>query len=223
MNEKFYSFLIVIIRLTLIVSIIGALYFQNWNTLFITILTLILTLIPNIVKERYNINFPIGFHFTIIFLIYAAIFLGEVTNFYDKFWWWDIAMHAISAISLGLIVFMFLLFLYQGKKLKAKPITISILTFSIALSLGALWEIFEFLMDSIFGTNMLKSGLLDTMGDLIVGSIGALTASFAGYLYLKQKEFPILKKFIDYVIDKNPHLFKRKKRRNHRRNIQKPL
>lgn len=216
MDKKIYSFLITIIHLTLIASIIGALYFQNWNTLFITILTLILTLIPGIVKERYGINFPIGFHFTIVFFIYAAIFLGEVTNFYDKFWWWDLAMHLVIAISLGLIGFMFLLFLYQGEKLRAKPFMISILTFSLALSLGVLWEIFEFFMDSVFGTNMLKSGLLDTLGDLIVDSIGALIASFAGYFYLKQREFPILKKFIDYVINKNPHLFKRNKLRNHR-------
>lgn len=213
MNEKFYAFLIIIIRLTLVISIIGALYFQNWNTLFIIILTLILTLIPGIVKERYKINFPIGFHFTIVFFIYASIFLGDINNFYDKFWWWDIAMHLIIAISLGLIGFMFLLFLYQGEKLMAKPFMISILTFSLALSIGALWEIFEFFMDSVFGTNMLKSGLLDTMGDLIVDGIGALIASFAGYLYLKQKEFPILKKFIDYVIDKNPHLFRRKNKK----------
>ena len=219
MNEKFYSFLIIIIRLSLIISIIGALYFQNWNTLFITILALILTLIPGVVKKRYDINFPIGFHFTIIFLIYASIFLGDINNFYNKFWWWDIAIHIIIAITLGLIGFIFLLFLHQVEKLRARPFMISIITFSIALSLGTLWEIFEFIMDTFFGTNMLKSGLPDTMGDLIVDSIGALIAALAGYFYLKQKEFPIFKSFIDYIIDKNPHLFGKKKRRSPRRKI----
>jgi hypothetical protein len=53
------------------------------------------------------------------------------------------------------------------------------------LSIGALWEIFEFLMDSLFGLNMQKSGLIDTMWDLIVDALGALVISILGYLYLK--------------------------------------
>jgi len=47
-------------------------------------------------------------------------------------------------------------------------------------SIGALWEVFEFGMDQIFGMNMQKSGLVDTMGDLIVDAIGAGLAAMSG-------------------------------------------
>jgi hypothetical protein len=40
-------------------------------------------------------------------------------------------------------------------------------------------------MDSLFGLNMQKSGLRDTMWDLIVDALGALVVSILGYLYLK--------------------------------------
>ena len=171
MNDKIYSYLISIIHITLLVSMIASVYSQNWYTLFITTLTFILVLIPNMVKKKYNIKIPIGFHFAIVIFIYAALFLGEITDFYNKFWWWDIALHIISATALGLAGFIFLLFLYQGKKIKAKPFLISVFAFSFSLSIGALWEIFEFIIDATFGTNMLKSGLLDTIGDLVVNLI----------------------------------------------------
>ena len=58
--------------------------------------------------------------------------------------------------------------------------------FVSATPLGALWEIFEFDMDQIFGLNMQKSGLVDTMWDLIVNALGAAVVSFAGWRYIRQ-------------------------------------
>ena len=63
-----------------------------------------------------------------------------------------------------------------------------LLAFAIAVTVGAMWEIFEFLMDLWFGLNMQKSGLTDTMGDLIVDVIGAGIASWIGYAYLRGKD-----------------------------------
>ncbi|MBN1539799.1 MAG: hypothetical protein JW939_06615, partial [Candidatus Thermoplasmatota archaeon] len=54
-----------------------------------------------------------------------------------------------------------------------------------AVTLGVLWEIFEFGVDQLFGWNMQRSGLKDTMTDLIVDVLGALSVSIAGYLYMK--------------------------------------
>ena len=59
--------------------------------------------------------------------------------------------------------------------------------------MGVFWEIIEFSCDRLFGLNMQKfrlpteDGLVDTMIDLIVDSIGAFTVSFIGYLYIKGK------------------------------------
>ncbi|MGH7573673.1 MAG: hypothetical protein ACREM1_00880, partial [Longimicrobiales bacterium] len=51
-----------------------------------------------------------------------------------------------------------------------------------------LWEIFEFGMDQVFGLNMQKSGLVDTMWDLIVNVIGAGAIALLGYGWLKTPE-----------------------------------
>lgn len=131
---------------------------------------------------------PESFELLIIFFIYSAIYLGEVRDFYFRFWWWDTFLHFISAMALGIIGFAILLMLRKKEKISAKPFWISLFVFSFALSMGALWEIFEFAVDQIFGTNMQKSGLVDTMKDLIVDSIGALVVATTSYFYLKRKK-----------------------------------
>lgn len=54
----------------------------------------------------------------------------------------------------------------------------------MAMTVGVLWELFEFAMDTLFGFNMMKSGLPDTMGDFIVNTLGAALAALAGVIYL---------------------------------------
>ena len=78
-----------------------------------------------------------------------------------------------------------LFILYNTNKIKAEPFTIAIFSFSFALAIGTIWEIFEFGIDNFFGLNMQKSGLVDTMWDLIVNSFGALFTSIIGFIYLK--------------------------------------
>ena len=120
---------------------------------------------------------------TILF-IYASIFLGEVKGYYTRFWWWDTLLHTTFGIALGFVGFMILYVLYKGNKIKASPILVAFFSFCFALALGALWEVFEFIMDQTLGLTMQKSGS-DTMRDLIVDSIGALISAIAGFIYLK--------------------------------------
>jgi hypothetical protein len=69
--------------------------------------------------------------------------------------------------------------------MRVAPIFVAIITFGFAVSIGTIWEIFEFLMDWYFGLNMQSSGLVDTMTDLMVNAAGALVAATIGYYYVK--------------------------------------
>ncbi len=84
-----------------------------------------------------------------------------------------------------------------------------LLVFCFAVASGAIWEIFEFLMDQFFGLNMQKSGLMDTMTDLIMDSLGAFLASAFGYIYLINKKSKLTVS-INSFIKSNPSLFKKK-------------
>jgi len=98
-------------------------------------------------------------------------------------------------------------------ELDLHPKFIAFFAFIFAMGMGSVWEIFEFSMDQLFGMNMQKSGLVDTMWDLIVYGVGALIISILGWGFLRTRERDsFLEKWIDSFIDKNPHLFKSNKR-----------
>ncbi|MFH1188783.1 MAG: hypothetical protein V1652_02995 [bacterium] len=185
--ERILQVISYILRLSIIGAIITASIKGNWTVLFISTLALIVTIFPSLLARNYNIHLPIEFELFLTVFIYAALFLGEIQGFYTKFWWWDIVLHTASGIALGFIGFLILYTLYSENLISASAFLIAFFSFCFALALGTVWEIFEFSMDSFFATNMQKSGLVDTMWDLIVDGVGALTIATIGFFYIKKE------------------------------------
>lgn len=176
----------------------------------VALLTLGLTLTPFLFQKRFDLELPGSFLLAIILFIAATLYLGEVSNFYERFWWWDLLLHGGSALGFGIIGFLIMLYLSQSSKLLASPLLIAIFSFSFAVAIGALWEIFEFAMDQIFGLNMQKSGLYDTMGDLIVDVFGAGLAAASGYVYLRFGHQGAMTKLIHDFCRRNLALFRKR-------------
>lgn len=208
-GEKIHHLLMLIVRIILFAALAWSTYEQRWSLLFIILLNFIITFLPRIIERRYKIDIPIEFEILILVFVFASLFLGEVRDYYTAYWWWDIVLHIGSGIALGFIGFLILFVLYKGNKINASPFTIALFSFCFAVAIGAVWEIFEFAMDQLFGLNMQKSGLIDTMWDLIVDSLGALLASAIGYIYLKKREVFFIDRIIKRFVKDNPNLFKK--------------
>ncbi|GGE22710.1 hypothetical protein GCM10011360_09000 [Primorskyibacter flagellatus] len=176
---------------------------------FIAMLTLGLSMVPVYVARWAEVEVPPGFMLAVVAFVGGTIFLGEVFDFYNRFWWWDIAMHGGSAIGFGLTGFVLVFMMFQGDRFAAPPSAIAFFAFCFALAIGAMWEVFEFAMDQSFGTNMQKSGLMDTMGDLIVDMGGALIGAGSGYAYLRGRALGGLTGTIEYFVSRNPRLFRK--------------
>ncbi len=197
-----------ILRLTLLAAVVTSFYYSSWLNLFTSTFTIVLTFLPSWFEKKYRIDIPIGFEIIIILFVYASLFLGSVTKFYDYFWWWDILLHTSSAMAFALAGFVILLVLFQTNNLSVRPVWLAVFSFAFSLALGALWEIYEFTIDQIFGTKMQTTGLVDTMWDLISDSLGAFFASAAGYLYLKGLTKGYFARLLGLFIKNNPNLFK---------------
>jgi len=195
------------IRGSVLIALIGALFNQRYTVVFVASLTLFLTFMPAIFERNYKISLPTEIEIIIVLFIYTSLYLGEIREYYTRFWWWDVVLHASSGIALGFIGFLILFILYEEGKIKAKPITIAMFSFCFALALGAVWEIFEFSMDSFFGTQMQGSGLADTMWDLIVDTLGALIVAFLGYWYVRGGKTRIFEMMVKRFVKENPKLF----------------
>lgn len=197
------------LRFTLVLAIIVEIFNQRWTLLFASSIVLILSFIPYFFEKKYKINLPIEFELVIILFIYASLYLGEKQAYYIKYWWWDAFLHTGSGMALGFAGFLILYLLLYRNVISAHPLWLAIFAFCFAMAIGAVWEIFEFGMDQIFGMNMQKSGLIDTMWDLIVDALGALLTSIIGYFYLRGNKSPLFTRLMKGFIKENPKMFKK--------------
>jgi len=190
-----------------------ALGLARWSLAFVSIATLALSLVPPLLAARWSLALPLPFLLFTTLFFFASIFLGEAFDFYERLWWWDLALHGSSAMGFGLIGFLFVFMLFEGDRFAAPPSAIAFISFCVAMTVGATWEVFEFAMDAFFGLNMQKSGLDDTMGDLIVNAIGGMVASVTGYFYLRRNSAGVLGRGLEQFIQMNKRLYLKYKQR----------
>jgi len=182
--------------LVMLVEWIFLLIEQRWLSAFLVTLIIATLLSPFIFRKKMDVEIPAEFHIAAVIFVFASLYLGEIQDFYYRFWWWDIALHSTAGLLMGIVGFFLVYLLNESKRveLHMSPVFISLFAFSFAVTIGTIWEIFEFCMDQLFGFNMQKpmmgdpSGLTDTMWDMIVNAMGAFIISSMEWWYLKRKQ-----------------------------------
>ena len=198
----------------------------QWEAVAICVITLFLFMLPVILSRRLKLHLPPFFQILMLLFIFASMYLGEIQGFFYKYDMWDIVLHFASSLILCYMGFVLILALNSDKKihLKLDPFFIALFAFCFALTIGTIWEIFEFIIDELLGQNMQKArelfnpdgtfdsrlGLMDTMKDICVNAIGALIVSIIGYYYCRKKMIQESRfwRVIDEFIKDNPDFFK---------------
>ncbi|NQV70744.1 MAG: hypothetical protein HQ498_12030 [Pseudohongiella sp.] len=176
---------------------------------------LCITFLPVLLGNRFQVKIPYEFESLAVLFVYLSLFLGEIQGYYLRFWWWDLVLHAGSGFLLGILGFLLVYVLNEKEdvELDLHPKFVAFFAFLFAMGMGAIWEVFEFSMDQLFGSNMQKSGLIDTMWDLIVNGIAALMIAILGWAFFRTNtRDSFLERWIDNFIEKNPRLFRGKRR-----------
>ena len=170
------------LQVLLLLGIGFTLWQGQWLAALTTAAILVVTLFPVFLKRTLDVFIPPEIEVLAVVFVFASLFLGEVRGYYLRFWWWDAVLHAASGFLLGILGFLLVYVLNEKEEIELhmKPGFVALFAFMFAVGLGALWEIFEFAMDNAFGLNMQKSGLHDTMWDLIVDTIGAAAIALGG-------------------------------------------
>lgn len=214
-GNRAHRILVGVLLLLMVVEWVALLLEQRWLSTFLVTLIIVTLVSPLIFRHRLAVEIPAEFHFAAVIFIFASLYLGEIQSFYQRFWWWDIVLHGSAGLLMGIVGFFLVYLLNESKRveLHLTPVFISVFAGLFAVAIGTFWEIFEFSMDQLFGTNMQKpmlgdpSGLTDTMWDMIVNALGALIISSMGWWYLKRKQLFFVKEWIRAFIRKNPRMF----------------
>ncbi|MBV1903210.1 MAG: hypothetical protein KUG58_06210 [Marinosulfonomonas sp.] len=199
---------------TLLVALAVAILLGRWSLGFVALATLVASMAPLLVARRFNVYVPLPFLSAIVVFIFASLFLGEAFDFYERYWWWDVLLHGGAAVGFGLVGFVFVFYLFEGDRYAAPAWAIAFVSFCFAVAIGTGWELFEYTMDLVFGMAMQKSGLDDTMLDLVADAIGAFIGAAAGFGYLKGRQTGGLPRLIGEFVRKNRAGFKKSGRKD---------
>lgn len=165
-REHRSSFVVYLILRTLVILVlIRQIMMQNYENIFVCLLTLLLLLVPSFVQLTFKVELPIFLEILILVFIYAAEILGEIDNYYFSIPYWDTILHTINGFVCAAVGFSMVSLLNKSEKIQffVSPLFLAIVSFTFSMTIGVLWEFFEFSMDQLFA--------MDTQKDTLITSI----------------------------------------------------
>ncbi len=188
----------------------------RWLAGLLILLTMFTVFFPTATRRRHPVLLPMPLELSIAAFAFAALFLGEIMRFYDRFWWWDLVLHTSSGILLSALG---LLFAYGIAGRSLRPRLAFLFAPMLAMSIGTIWEIFEFAIEKLFGVHMQTprisggSGLDDTMWDLIVNAGAAILVAAYGWHCTRPSRKPGAPAWVERFLQTNEAFFQKRWRR----------
>ena len=191
----------------------------DWENVFLTLTVIALIVVPAFLMRKWRIHVPAEFQFIAVVFVFLSLFLGSARDFYYKYWWWDFVLHIWSGFLFGVVGWIVLFLLLQSNRLPrgVGPGLVSVFGITFAVTLGVLWEIFEFAVDSLWpAVNMMSSetGVRDTMHDLIVDFIGAVVVGVLGWAHARTGRYSFVADGVNEFMRRNPRLFPKRDTKN---------
>jgi hypothetical protein len=210
-NPRVYLGLTLSIQAFLVIGLIVFFRRRNWENVFLTISVIGLTLVPALLQRRYRVFIPPEFQLVSAAFVFLTLFLGSATDFYYKIWWWDVVLHTGSGFLMGIVGFIVLFLLNHTKQLPAgmRPAFVCFFGVTFSVTLGVLWEIFEFVVDCFSTANMQsrETNVNDTMQDLIVDTIGAVIVALMGWSYSRTGRYSFIADGVGSFVRNNARFF----------------
>ena len=129
----------------------------EYNNAFLCILSLILFTIPFFIQRRFKIELPNLLETIIFFFIFSAEILGEINNFYGLIPYWDTMLHTINGFLAAGIGFGLVDLLNENSnKIKLSPVFLALVSFCFSMTIGVVWEFFEYGSDRFLNLDMQK-------------------------------------------------------------------
>ncbi|MBQ1950903.1 MAG: hypothetical protein II363_04855 [Clostridia bacterium] len=152
----------VVLRIIVMVSMGLSALRQDWESVFVCALVLVLFVLPAFLEKRLRIELPSLLEIIILLFIFASEILGELQSYYMRFFYWDTLLHAINGFICAAFGFSLVDILNRNKQTKfyLSPLYMAITALCFSMTIGVLWEFFEYGMDILFHTDMQKDTII---------------------------------------------------------------
>lgn len=175
LREHRSSFIVyVTLRILVILMMILQIFNRNYENVFLCILTLILLIVPSFIQINLKIEIPTGLEISMLVFIFAAEILGEIQAYYIRFPFWDTVLHTINGFLMAAIGFALVDILNRSEKItfRLSPVYLAIVAFCFSMTIGVIWEFFEFSMDMFFGLDMQKDTIVHSIHSVMLDPAG---------------------------------------------------
>jgi len=168
------STLYLVLRALVIITMIAQFSNQNYENVFLCILTLLLLLFPTLLERRLNVDLPNTLEIIIMLFIFAAEILGEIREFYITYPYWDTILHTMNGFLCAAIGFSLVDLFNRDKhfSLSLSPLFIAVVAFCFSMTIGIIWEFFEFFMDYFFLLDMQKDTVVSQFSSVMLDPTG---------------------------------------------------
>lgn len=146
----------------------------DYYSVFLCVLTLLLFNIPLFVDKKLNISLPKELEAIILLFIFSAEILGEIGSFYTHIPWWDTMLHTINGFLMAAIGFALIDILNNSPKFhfNMSPLFVAFVAFCFSMTVGVVWEFFEFFMDYFTLTDMQKDRMVLDISSVLLNPSG---------------------------------------------------
>lgn len=164
-----------VLTLIVVFSVIRQFFLGNYHNMFLGILTLILFMVPQFLDKKLSVTIPVGLETVILIFIFSAEILGEINAFYVKIPIWDSILHTTNGFLMAAIGFALIDLFNRSEKfsIKMSPYFVAFFAFCFSMTVGVLWEFFEFSMDQFFGLDMQKDWIVTAINSVKLNPTGA--------------------------------------------------
>ena len=166
LREHKSSFIVFyILRLLVIVTLVRQVILGNYESVFLCALTLLLLYVPSWVQVELRIELPPTLEITVLCFIFAAEILGEINAFFVVIPFWDTILHTLNGFLAAAVGLSLVAVLNNNDRLTfdLSPFYMAIVAFCFSMTIGVLWEFFEFSMDWFFHTDMQKDTVIQAI------------------------------------------------------------
>ena len=167
----------VVLRLIVLACAVGSLVFDNYEAFFLCLLTLVLFLVPTFIEVNFSISIPETLEVVIALFIFAAEILGELLHFYTIFPFWDALLHTFNGFLAAAIGLALVSILNRSDRIafSLSPFFCVVVAFCFSMTIGVLWEFFEFTCDQVMHTDMQKDYVVHEINSVSLNPDGLNT------------------------------------------------
>lgn len=160
----------VILRLLVVAVLVRSAMLKEYESMFVCLLVLVLFMLPFFIQQNFGIELPSTLEIIILLFIFAAEILGELGCYFITYPYWDSMLHTTTGFLCAATGFALIDILNRNSRIKFQlsPVYVALAAFCFSMTVGVMWEFFEFSMDRLFHMDMQKDTVIQSVTSVML-------------------------------------------------------